>query len=92
MVQLLGSQGFWQNQVLRAVGGEGSRKYSALEGYENQYWPIRSSNLAWRTRLTEKPGRPQSTGPQGWTRPKRPCTRKRELFLFRLWQLWPSEG
>ena len=63
VVQLLGPQGFWQHQVLRAVGGEGSRKYSALEGDGNQYWPIHSSIVAWRTpTLTEKPGRPQSTG------------------------------
>ena len=33
VVQLLGLQGFWQHQVLRGVGGQGSRKYSALEGY-----------------------------------------------------------
>ena len=33
MVQLLGSQVFLQHQVLRGVGGQGSRKYSALEGY-----------------------------------------------------------
>ena len=65
VVQLLGCQGFWQHQVLRGVGVWGSRKYSALEGYGNQYWPIRSSMFAWRTpSLTEKPGRPQSTGPQ----------------------------
>ena len=31
----------------------------------HQYWPICSSILAWRTpSLTEKPGRPQSTGSQ----------------------------
>ena len=37
------------------------------EGYGNQYWPIHSSILAWRTpppSLTEKPGRLQSTGSQ----------------------------
>jgi len=34
------------------------------EGYDNQYWPIHSSTLAWRTPLTEEPGRPQSTGLQ----------------------------
>ena len=63
VVQLLGSLGFWQHQVLRGVGGWGSRKYSALEVYGNQSWPIHSSILAWRTpSLTEKPGRPQSTG------------------------------
>ena len=63
-MQLLGSQRFWQHQVLRGVGGQGSRKYSALEGYGNQYWPICSSILAQRAPLTEKPGRPQSTGMQ----------------------------
>ena len=65
VVQLLGSQGFWQHQVLRGVGGQGSRKYSALKRYGNQSWPICSSIFAWRTHSrTEKPGRPQSTGPQ----------------------------
>ena len=62
VVQLLGLQGFWQHQVLRGVDGQGSRKYSALVGYGNQYWPICSSILAWRISLTEKPDRPQSTG------------------------------
>ena len=37
MVQMFGLQGFWQHQVLRQVGGYGSRKYSVLEGYGNQY-------------------------------------------------------
>ena len=54
VVQLLGSQGFWQHQVLRQVGGYGSRKYSVLEGYDNQYWPIHSSILAWRTPLPDR--------------------------------------
>ena len=36
VVQPLGLQGFWQPQVLRGVGGWGSRKYSALEGYGDQ--------------------------------------------------------
>ena len=61
---VLGSQGFWQHQVLRGADGWGSRKHSALEGCGNQCWPICSSVLAWRTPLTEKPGRPQSTGLQ----------------------------
>ena len=47
-VQLLWSQGFWQHQVLRGGGGWSSRKYNALEGHGNQYWPISSSVLAWR--------------------------------------------
>ena len=63
VVQLLGLQGFWQHQVLRGVGDYGSRKYSALEGYGNQYWPIRASVLAWGTpSLTEKPGRDSLQG------------------------------
>ena len=82
VVQLLGSQGFWQHQVLRGVGGWGSRKYSALEGYGNQYWSICSSILAWRTpSLTEKPGRPQSAGSQG-VGPKRPSAHKHKTFFF----------
>ena len=32
VVQLLGSQGFWQHQVLRGVGGWGGRRYSAPKG------------------------------------------------------------
>ena len=48
-MQLLGLQGFWQHQVLRGVGSQGSMKYSALEGYVSQYWPVHSSILAWRT-------------------------------------------
>ena len=56
---------FWHHQVLRGVGGEGSWKYGALEGYGNQFWPICSNILAWRTpSLTEKPGTLQSTGSQ----------------------------
>ena len=38
VVQLLSLQGFWQHQVL-GIGGKCNRKYSALEGYGNQYWP-----------------------------------------------------
>ena len=64
VVQLLGLQGLWQHRGLRGVGSQGSMKYSALEGYGNQYWPIHSSILAWRTALAEKPGRPQSTRSQ----------------------------
>jgi len=54
VVQLLGSQGFWQHQVLREVGSYSSRKYSDLEGYGNQYWPICSSILAWRTTFPDR--------------------------------------
>ena len=54
VVKLLGSQGLLQHQVLRGVGSQGSRKYSALEGYGSQYWPIRSSILAWRIPLPDR--------------------------------------
>ena len=66
VVQLLESQGFWQHQLLRGIDGEGHRKSRALEGYGNQYWPVRSRILAWRTlsSLTEMPGKPQFTGRQ----------------------------
>ena len=65
VVQLLGSQGFCQHQVLKGAGSEGSRKNNALEEYGNQYWSIPFSIHAWRTPfLKQKPGRPQSTGSQ----------------------------
>ena len=54
VVQLVEMQGFWQHQVLRGVGGEGSRKYSAVEGYGNQNWPTHSSIVACRTPLPER--------------------------------------
>ena len=48
-----GRWGGWGGRGLaaRAAGNSG------LEGYGNQYWPVRSRILAWRTSLTEKPGR-----------------------------------
>ena len=59
----LGHWGSGSTRYSGGVGGWGSRKYSALEVYGNQSWPIHSSILAWRTpSLTEKSGRPQSTG------------------------------
>ena len=91
-VQLFGFQRFWQHQVLRGVSHYCCRKYGALEEYENQYWPTHSSLLAWRTpSLTERPGRPQSTGSQRvrhyWGDPAGMDTR-----LFCPWQLCPSES
>ena len=38
----------------QGVGGQGSRKYSALKGYGNQYLPNHSSILAWRISLTDR--------------------------------------
>ena len=65
---------------------------AATEGYGNQYWPIRSSILAWRTpSLTEKPGRPQSTGSERVRHYQKDpvCIDAR---IFCLWQLCPSES
>ena len=92
VVQLFGPQVFWQHQVLRGAGGQGSRKYSAPEGHGNQHWPIRSSILAWRTpSLAEKPGRPQSTGSQRGGHGRGDPART-DAGLFCPWQLCPSEG
>ena len=91
LMQLLGSQGFWQHQVLRGVSSYGSRKESTLEGYRKQYWPIHSSILAWRTPLTEVW---QATGyrvAKSWIPPKQPCAHRRKIF-FCLWQLCSSES
>ena len=52
--QQLGSQGFWQHQMFRGVCDQSSRKYSALKGYDNHYWPIHSSILAWRTPFSNR--------------------------------------
>ena len=56
-----------------------------LEGCGNQYWPTRSSILAWRPpSLTDKPGRPQSTGLQraGEERHDPACINTQFFFFF----------
>ena len=83
MVQLLESQGFRQNQVLKGVGSQGSRKYSALEEDGNQYWSIRSSILAWKTSLPDREAwqatvyRVAKSG----TQPKRTCEHRPKPFF-----------
>ena len=83
VMQLLRPQRFWQHQVCRGIGSYGSRKYSALEGYGNKYWPIHSSILAWRTPLPDR---------ESWqaivyrvtkrrTLPKQPCMHRHKTFL-----------
>ena len=54
-----GSTRYSEELAVRVAGNN-----SAPEGYDNQYWPIHSSILAWRTPLTEKPGKPQPIGSQ----------------------------
>ena len=58
-------RGGWRAAVCGFANSRTQLTKHCTEGYGNQYWPIRSSILAWRTpSLTEKPGRPQSTGSQ----------------------------
>ena len=83
-MQLLGSQGFWQHQILRGVGGSGSRKYNALEGYGNWYWPICSSILAWRIPLPDKEAWKATVHrvAMSQTLPKRPYVHRCNFFFF----------
>ena len=84
VVQLLGFQGFWQHQVLRGVGGLSSRKYSALEGYGNQYWPICSSILVWRIPLPDREACQATVYrvAKSQTLLKWPCTHRHKTFFF----------
>ena len=63
--------GVRQHQVLRAVGSEGSRNYSALERYDNQCWPARRSILAWRTPDREAWRATVHRITKSWAQPKR---------------------
>ena len=74
----------------RGVGGEGSRKYSALEGDGNQYWPVHSSILAWRTPSDREAW--QATVyrvAKNQTGLDQPCVHKHKTFFFNLpqWEL-----
>ena len=82
-MQLLGSQGFWHQQVFGGIGGSGSRRYSVLEGCGNRYWPIRSSVLAWRTPLPDREAWQATVYrvTKSWTLPKQPCTHRRKTFF-----------
>ena len=67
----------------RGVGGEGSRKYSALEGDGNQYWPVHSSILAWRTPSDREAW--QATVyrvAKNQTGLDEPCVHKHKTFFF----------
>ena len=75
-------QGFWRHQVLRGVGW-GSRRYSALEGHGNQYWPIHLSMPAQRTPLPDREAW-QATVHRvatSQTGPKLPCAHGRKIFF-----------
>ena len=93
MQAMLGSQGFWQYQVLRGVGGQGSRKFSALEGYGNQYWPTHSRFLAWRIPFPDREAWQATVHRAAKSRTlwKRPWLLPCKTF-FCLQQLCPSEN
>ena len=63
--------GVRQHQVLRAIGSEGSRNYSALETHDNQCWPARCSILAWRTPDREAWRATVHRTMKSWAQPKR---------------------
>lgn len=81
----LGLRDSGSTRYFRGADSQGSRKYSALEEHGNQYWPVHSSSLAWRSpSLKEKPGRPQATVhrvAKSWTQPKQPCVHRRKNFF-----------
>ena len=86
----------WRWRSCSGHRGSGSSRLSAglvarAAGNDDQYWPKRSSTLAWRTRLTEKPGRPQSTGRKELDTTKA-TLRAQTQDVFCLWQLGPSKS
>ena len=58
----LGCRGSGSTRYSGVLAAMAAGNNSILEGYGNKYWPMHSSILAWRKPLTQKPGRPQSTG------------------------------
>ena len=64
-----GGAAAWVAGVLAAPGPQGGWRLGQQEmqcsrRYGSQCWPLHSSIPTWRTTLTGKPGRPQSTGSQ----------------------------
>ena len=83
VVQLLGSQGFWQHQVLKEIGILGSWKHGALKVYGSQYWQISSHIFAWRPNLPNREGWQAVVYrlSKSWTL-KRPCMHRLKTFFF----------
>ena len=83
MLQFMGSQRVGHDRATELI--------LLLEGYGNQYWPICSSILAWRTpSLTEVAGhRPQCRKESDTTKA---TLRMWTQDFFCLWQLCPSES
>ena len=83
VVQLLGSQGFWQHQLLREIGILGSWKHGALKAYGSQYWQISSHIFAWRPNLPNREAWQAIVYrlSKSWTL-KRPCMHRLKTFFF----------
>ena len=64
--------------VAKAAGNK-----STLEGYGNQYWPIWSSILAWRTPLPDREAwwAIVYRVTKSWTLPKGPCVPRHRTFF-----------
>ena len=86
VAKLRESQRFWQHQVLRSWR-LGQQEYNALEGYGNQYWPIHSIILAWRTPFPDREAWQATVSGQfswvakSWTQPKQSCMHRCKNFF-----------
>ena len=92
VVQLLGSQGFWQHQVLRGLAARAAENIGLLKVMATstgQYAPV--FLLGEPPSLTEKPSRPRSTGLQS-VRHDQSDSACIDARLFCLCQLCPSKG
>ena len=92
VVQLLGSQGFWQHQVLRALVARAEGNIVLWKGMATsigQHAPVFLPGEA--PSLTEKPGRPQTTGLQRVGHYQSDPAHIDARF-FCLWQLCSSES
>ena len=71
-----GSTRFSGELAARAAGNTG-----ALEGYGNQYWPICSSLLAWRTPLLDREGGHHLQGYKESDTTEAPCVHRHKAFF-----------
>ena len=79
----LGCRGSGSTRYSGELAAKGSRKYSALEVYGNQYWPICSSILAWRIPLRDTEAQQATVHrvAKSLTWPKWPCAHRCKTFL-----------
>ena len=79
----LGRRGSGSTRYSGVLAAKGSRNYSALEGPGNQYWPIHSSVLAWRTPLPDREAWQATVHrvTKSRTLLKRPCMHRHKTFF-----------